>query len=137
MSGESAQRGNVLLESGRRFGSEPGAFARLLAPGFHKLLDRIDQGLETGSICGRLPDGTTRTLGGRKPGFEAEVQIRDWRASFDTAEAKGRLPDGFDRRFCDLWRFYLMYCEGGFRGGAITVSQVTLVKTARGQILGR
>ena len=55
--------------------------------------------------------------------------LKAWRASFDTAEAKGRLPDGFDRRFCDLWRFYLMYCEGGFRGGAITVSQVTLVKS--------
>ena len=54
--------------------------------------------------------------------------LKTWRASFDAAEAKGRLPAGFDRRFCDLWRFYLMYCEGGFRGGAITVSQVTLVK---------
>ena len=54
--------------------------------------------------------------------------LKAWRANFDAAEAKGRLPAGFDRRFCDLWRFYLMYCEGGFRGGAITVSQVTLVK---------
>ena len=33
-------------------------------------------------------------------------------------------------RFCTLWRFYLQYCEGGFRGGGITVSQVTLVKRA-------
>jgi cyclopropane-fatty-acyl-phospholipid synthase len=80
MSGEGAQRGNVLLEAGRRFGAEPGLFARLLAPGFHKLLDRIDHGLESGSITGRLPDGTTRKLGGRKPGFDAEVHIRDWRA---------------------------------------------------------
>ena len=45
------------------------------------------------------------------------------------AELRGDpLPAGFDRKFCDLWRFYLMYCEGGFRGGAITVSQVTLAK---------
>lgn len=80
MEGERAQRGNVLVEAGRRFGSEPGLFARLLAPGFRKLLDRIDQGLETGSMLGRLPDGTTRRMGGRKPGFEAEVHIRDWRA---------------------------------------------------------
>ena len=34
----------------------------------------------------------------------------------------------FDERFRNLWRFYLMYCEGGFRGGGITVSQATLVK---------
>jgi cyclopropane-fatty-acyl-phospholipid synthase len=54
--------------------------ARLIAPGFHKVLDRIDAGLETGSILGRLPDGSTRLLGGRAPGFEAEVDIRDWRA---------------------------------------------------------
>jgi cyclopropane-fatty-acyl-phospholipid synthase len=54
--------------------------------------------------------------------------LKAWRTNFDAAETKGRLPAGFDRRFCDLWRFYLMYCEGGFRGGAITVSQATLVK---------
>jgi cyclopropane-fatty-acyl-phospholipid synthase len=80
MSGEGTQRGNVLLEAGRRFGSEPGLFARLIAPGFHKLLDRIDNGLNMGSITARLPDGTTRLMGGRKPGFDAEVHIRDWRA---------------------------------------------------------
>jgi cyclopropane-fatty-acyl-phospholipid synthase len=54
--------------------------------------------------------------------------LKAWRARFEAAAAHDRLPRGFDRRFCDLWRFYLMYCEGGFRGGAITVSQVTLVK---------
>ena len=31
-------------------------------------------------------------------------------------------------RFHQLWRYYLMYCEGGFRGGAIDVAQVTMVK---------
>jgi cyclopropane-fatty-acyl-phospholipid synthase len=80
MTGESAQRGSALLDAGRRFGSEPGLFARLLAPGFHKLLDRIDQGLESGAILGHMPDGSVRRLGGRRPGFEAEVSIRDWRA---------------------------------------------------------
>jgi len=54
--------------------------------------------------------------------------LKVWRTSFDAAEREGRLPAGFDKRFCDLWRYYLMYCEGGFRGGGITVSQVTLVK---------
>ena len=42
--------------------------------------------------------------------------------------AEGRLPAGFDERFVALWRYYLMYCEGGFRGGGIDVHQVTLVK---------
>lgn len=54
--------------------------------------------------------------------------LRLWRERFDIAQREGRLPGGFDERFCRLWRFYLQYCEGGFRGGGITVSQVTLVK---------
>lgn len=54
--------------------------------------------------------------------------LRQWRERFDSAVAEGRLPAGFDRRFVALWRYYLMYCEGGFRGGGIDVAQVTLVK---------
>ena len=54
--------------------------------------------------------------------------LRCWRISFDTAVAEGRLPAQFDKKFISMWRFYLMYCEGGFRGGGINVSQVTLVK---------
>jgi cyclopropane-fatty-acyl-phospholipid synthase len=38
------------------------------------------------------------------------------------------LPAGFADRFVRLWRYYLMYCEGGFRGGGIDVAQVTLRK---------
>lgn len=54
--------------------------------------------------------------------------LRMWRERFDRAVADGRLPAGFDHRFINLWRYYLMYCEGGFRGGGIDVAQVTLVK---------
>lgn len=61
-------------------------------------------------------------------GLDYADTLRCWRERFDAACEEGRLPAGFDQRFCDLWRFYLMYCEGGFRGGGITVSQVTLVK---------
>jgi cyclopropane-fatty-acyl-phospholipid synthase len=56
--------------------------------------------------------------------------LRIWRANFDRAVEESKLPAGFDSRFVRLWRFYLMYCEGGFRGGAIDVAQVTLVKPA-------
>ncbi|MBT8427055.1 MAG: cyclopropane-fatty-acyl-phospholipid synthase family protein [Erythrobacter sp.] len=61
-------------------------------------------------------------------GLDYAETLRIWRESFDAAEKGGRLPPGFDARFCDLWRYYLMYCEGGFRGGGIDVHQVTLVK---------
>lgn len=64
-------------------------------------------------------------------GFGADYArtLREWRANFDLAVEGGRLPSGFDERFVRLWRFYLMYCEGGFLGGGIDVAQVTLVKT--------
>jgi cyclopropane-fatty-acyl-phospholipid synthase len=67
----------------------------------------------------------------RDSGQHYAETLRLWRANFDRAAAEGRLPAQFDARFRNLWRYYLMYCEGGFRGGGIEVSQVTLVK-ARG-----
>ncbi|MGB7372194.1 MAG: cyclopropane-fatty-acyl-phospholipid synthase family protein [Erythrobacter sp.] len=73
-------RGDRLLTVGERFAAEPGFVSRLVAPGFRTVLDRIDAGLETGSLLAHLPDGTTRMLGARKPGFDVEVWLRDWRA---------------------------------------------------------
>ena len=54
--------------------------------------------------------------------------LRQWRERFDRAVAEHSLAAGFDREFVDLWRYYLMYCEGGFRGLGIDVAQVTLIK---------
>jgi len=78
-------RGDKLLEGGARFAPSPSLLAspliaRLLAPFFRKVIDRVDAGLETGSLLAHLPDGTTRLLGGRAPGFEVEIRLRDWRA---------------------------------------------------------
>ncbi|MDB5702049.1 MAG: class SAM-dependent methyltransferase [Sphingomonadales bacterium] len=61
-------------------------------------------------------------------GLHYAETLRRWRTSFDAAVEQGRLPANFDAQFVALWRFYLMYCEGGFRGGGIDVSQVTLIK---------
>ncbi len=61
-------------------------------------------------------------------GHDYAETLRIWRENFDAAAREGRLPEGFDQHFCELWRYYLMYCEGGFRGSGIEVSQVTLVK---------
>jgi cyclopropane-fatty-acyl-phospholipid synthase len=54
--------------------------------------------------------------------------LKSWRDRYDDAVASGRL-NGFDNRFHKLWRYYLMYCEGGFRGGIIDVAQVTMLKS--------
>ena len=61
-------------------------------------------------------------------GLDYAETLRRWRAAFDAADAEGRLPARLDAKLRNLWRYYLMYCEGGFRGGGIDVHQVTLVK---------
>ena len=53
--------------------------------------------------------------------------LRRWRDRYNQAVARGALQ-GFEEPFHDLWRYYLMYCEGGFRGGAVDVAQVTMTK---------
>jgi cyclopropane-fatty-acyl-phospholipid synthase len=62
-------------------------------------------------------------------GLHYAETLKRWRKRFDAAVEQGRLPPGFDEKFVSLWRYYLMYCEGGFRGGGINVAQVTLVKS--------
>ncbi len=80
MKPEGGKRGEDLLRGGARFARSPGLIARLIAPGFQNILDRIDAGFERGQLLGHLPDGSTCLLGGREPGFEAEVTLHDWRA---------------------------------------------------------
>jgi cyclopropane-fatty-acyl-phospholipid synthase len=53
--------------------------------------------------------------------------LKCWRERYDDAVASGALT-GFEEPFHNLWRYYLMYCEGGFRGQVIDVAQVTMVK---------
>ena len=53
---------------------------RLFAPVAHRLLDRIDEGLEQGRLEAWLPDGSFRVLGARADGPVCEVRLRDWRA---------------------------------------------------------
>ncbi len=63
-------------------------------------------------------------------GLHYAETLRRWRERYEDSVAHGRLPAGFDEPFHRLWRYYLMYCEGGFRGGGIDVAQVTLVKAS-------
>ncbi len=65
----------------------------------------------------------------RSHGFGGDYAetLKAWRRNYDGALARGELA-GFSDAFHRLWRYYLMYCEGGFRGGGIDVAQVTLVK---------
>jgi cyclopropane-fatty-acyl-phospholipid synthase len=63
-------------------------------------------------------------------GLDYAWTLRQWRERFDAVVESGLLPRRFDVHFVDMWRYYLMYCEGGFAGRGIDVAQVTLVKPA-------
>jgi cyclopropane-fatty-acyl-phospholipid synthase len=53
--------------------------------------------------------------------------LAEWGERFDAAWADIRMQ-GFDERFRRLWRFYLSYCEAGFRTGRTDVVQLSLAK---------
>ncbi|MEN3952106.1 cyclopropane-fatty-acyl-phospholipid synthase family protein [Iodidimonas sp. SYSU 1G8] len=53
--------------------------------------------------------------------------LRLWRERFEIAADRLRF-DGLDDRFRRLWRYYLAYCEGGFRANTIDVMQVGLIR---------
>lgn len=48
-----------------------------------------------------------------------------WLERFDAARDAVR-SQGFDERFLRMWRFYLAYCEAGFRSGSTDVGQYVL-----------
>ena len=62
-------------------------------------------------------------------GLDYAETLRQWRDRYDGAVREGRLNE-FSEEFHNLWRYYLMYCEGGFRGRGIDVAQVTMVRAA-------
>jgi cyclopropane-fatty-acyl-phospholipid synthase len=53
--------------------------------------------------------------------------LAEWHRRFEASWSELR-DQGFDERFRRKWRYYLQYCEGGFRAGAIDVGLYTLVK---------
>jgi cyclopropane-fatty-acyl-phospholipid synthase len=61
-------------------------------------------------------------------GIDYARTLELWRRAYDDAVRGGELQ-GFSDQFHRLWRYYLMYCEGGFRGRGIDVAQVTLAKS--------
>ena len=61
-------------------------------------------------------------------GLHYAETLKAWRERYDAAVERGRLK-GFGEEFHRLWRYYLIYCEGGFRGGGIDVAQVTMAKS--------
>jgi cyclopropane-fatty-acyl-phospholipid synthase len=53
--------------------------------------------------------------------------LAEWQRTFD-ANWRDIRPLGFDERFRKLWKFYLSYCEAGFRTERTNVIQLALTK---------
>ncbi|MBS0360520.1 MAG: class I SAM-dependent methyltransferase [Proteobacteria bacterium] len=60
-------------------------------------------------------------------GQDYAATLAEWHRRFDAAWADIR-PLGFDERFRRLWKFYLSYCEAGFRTERTNVVQLALAK---------
>lgn len=87
---------------------------------------------------GMLPSPSALDVSARSAGLGIETMrtfalsyadtLKEWRNRFDAAWPK-IAPLGFDERFKRMWDYYLAYCEGGFRAGAIDVGQFKLTRT--------
>jgi len=53
--------------------------------------------------------------------------LRRWHERFDAAWPQIAAL-GYDERFRRLWRYYLGYCEGGFRAGSLDVAHFRIVR---------
>lgn len=60
-------------------------------------------------------------------GLDYADTLAEWTRRFDAAWTDIRSKsEAFDSRFHRLWRFYLAYCEAGFRSGRTDVIQIAL-----------
>lgn len=60
-------------------------------------------------------------------GQDYATTLKLWRERFDEAWPTIK-PLGFDQRFKNLWRYYLHYCEAGFRSENIDVRQLVFAR---------
>lgn len=60
-------------------------------------------------------------------GLDYARTLADWRSRFEASLPQVR-ELGFSEAFIRLWRFYLCYCEGGFRERAISTVHLLLTK---------
>jgi cyclopropane-fatty-acyl-phospholipid synthase len=51
--------------------------------------------------------------------------LHSWHENFDARISEVE-AQGFDERFQRMWRYYLSYCEGGFRASRADVRQIVL-----------
>jgi cyclopropane-fatty-acyl-phospholipid synthase len=77
------------------------------------------------ALNGEIAAAGLRATGLRRFGRDYARTLGEWTVRFDAAWPRLSAM-GFDERFRRLWRFYLAYCEAGFRTGRTDVIQVSL-----------
>jgi cyclopropane-fatty-acyl-phospholipid synthase len=78
-----------------------------------------------GSALTRKTD--MQMVGLRDIALDYAETLKHWHKAF-LAELDAVKSMGFDEKFIRMWRFYLSYCEGGFRERIIGTYQITMAK---------
>ncbi|MES2722594.1 MAG: cyclopropane-fatty-acyl-phospholipid synthase family protein [Pseudomonadota bacterium] len=123
-----------LLKPGGRAGLQIITIQDELFEGYRKRADFIQKYIFPGGMLpseSRLKAETTRAgltwTGISRFGPDYADTLAEWSERFDARwdDIKG---DGFDEKFRRIWRFYLSYCDAGFRTGRTDVVQLGLSK---------
>ncbi|MGF1723572.1 class I SAM-dependent methyltransferase [Photobacterium nomapromontoriensis] len=61
-------------------------------------------------------------------GMDYARTLSDWHARFNN-NIEQLVQQGFDERFIRMWRYYLCYCEGGFRERSISTVQIVVSRS--------
>ena len=109
----------------------PDAFER-----YRKTSDFIREYIFPGGMLATPERFTQEALGAnlrpREPYFfgkDYATTLKRWREMIDARESDVK-AHGFDDRFLAIWRFYLCYCEAGFRTKRTDVMQIELARPA-------
>lgn len=124
-----------VLKPGGRAGLQIITIADALFGGYGKRADFIQKYIFPG---GMLPSETALKPVIDRAGLAWEAverfgqdyaeTLKRWDERFQSAWDEISRMEGFDERFRRLWRFYLAYCEAGFRTGRTDVIQLTLAR---------
>jgi cyclopropane-fatty-acyl-phospholipid synthase len=109
----------------------PDAFER-----YRRTSDFIREYIFPGGMLASPERFTQEALGAnlhaREPfffGMDYARTLKRWREMIDARESDVK-AHGFDDRFLAIWRFYLCYCEAGFRTKRTDVMQIELARPA-------
>ena len=78
-----------------------------------------------GAFRAQASDAGMVICGDKAFGRDYATTLQRWHEAFQSS-AEAVRERGFDERFIRMWRFYLSYCEAGFRAGDIDVHQFEL-----------